>query len=67
MKATLSTGEIITGKTVKDIVSALNKMLRVSGPRGLIACTDTGTEIVVSLYDGESYVKTAAGRVIYRS
>ena len=61
MRATITTtGETITGKTVADIQSKLNAMLRVDGPRGLTATTDGGTEIHVELYDGQDYVRRAA-------
>jgi hypothetical protein len=61
MKATIqSTGEAIKGKNIQEIRSQLNSMLRVDGPRGLTAITDSGTEIHVELYEGQDYVRRAA-------
>jgi len=58
--------EQLTGKNISDIRSQLNSMLRVEGPRGLIAVTDSGTEIAVSLFEGQDYVRTADGRELNR-
>ena len=65
MKATIkSTGETISGKTLKEIKSKLNTMLKVEGPRGLTAVTENGAEIHVELYEGQDYIKAADGRII---
>ncbi len=59
-----STGETINGKTLKEIKSKMNGMLKVEGPRGLTATAENGAEIHVELYDGQDYIKTADGRII---
>lgn len=65
--ATISyTNQTISGKTLMSIYQQLNGMLRVDGPRGLIAITQNGAEICASLYPGEGYIKAADGRVIFR-
>jgi len=65
MKATIkSTGETSSGKTLKEIKSKLNAMLKVEGPRGLTAVTENGAEIHVELYEGQDYIKAADGRII---
>ncbi len=50
----------LTGPTLDDIRRQMNQMLDVAGPRGLLARTDNGGEIAVSLYDGQDYIKTPA-------
>ena len=65
MNATIkTTGETISGKTLKEIKSKMNAMLNVDGPRGLTAVTDNDAEIHVELYEGQDYIKTASGRII---
>jgi hypothetical protein len=65
MNATIkTTGETISGKTLKEIKSKMNAMLKVEGPRGLTAVTENGAEIHVELYEGQDYIKAADGRVI---
>lgn len=65
MKATINTtGETISGKTLKEIKSKMNSMLKVEGPRGLTATAENGAEIHVELYEGQDYIKTADGRYI---
>ena len=51
-------------KNLKDLRSQLNSMLSVSGPRGLTAITETGTEVHVGLYEGQDYTRTKDGRLI---
>jgi hypothetical protein len=61
MNATITTtGEIVTGKTIEEIRRKMNSMLKIDGPQGLTAITDTGTEIHVELYDGQDYIRKAA-------
>lgn len=60
------TTEQLTGRNIGDIRSQINSRLRVDGPRGLTAITETGTEIRVDLYEGGDYVRTADGREIKR-
>jgi len=68
MKATIrSTGATIEAATLKAIRSTLNSMLRIGGPRGLTADTDTGAVIHVELYDSQDYIMAADGRTIYHS
>lgn len=65
MNATIkTTGEAISGKTLKEIKSKLNAMLKVEGPRGLTAVTENGAEVHVELYEGQDYIKAADGRII---
>lgn len=64
MKATLTNNEIITGKTLQEIRSKMNAMLRVDGPRALTASTDTGATIHVELYENQDYITLANGRRI---
>lgn len=65
MNATIkTTGETISGKTLKEIKSKMNAMLKVEGPRGLTATTENGAEIHVELYEGQDYIKAADGRII---
>ena len=65
MNATIkTTGETISGKTLKEIKSKLNAMLKVEGPRGLTAVTENGAEVHVELYEGQDYIKAADGRII---
>lgn len=65
MTATISTtGQKLNGKTLKDIRSQMNAMLKVEGPRGLTAVTENGTEIHVELYEGQDYIRAANGRTI---
>jgi len=65
MKATIrSTGETVSGKSLRDIQRKMMRMLRIDGPRGLTAKTEDGAEIHTELYDGQDYIKTASGRVI---
>ena len=65
MNATIkTTGETISGKTLKEIKSKLNAMLGIDGPRGLTAIVDNGAEVHVELYEGQDYIKTASGRII---
>lgn len=67
MKATInSTGQVVTGKNLDDIRRQLNGMLSVSGPRGLTATTETGTEIHVELHEGQDYIRTTSGRELKR-
>jgi hypothetical protein len=54
----------INGKTLKDIRSKMNEMLKVEGPRGLTATTENGAEIHVELYEGQDYIRTAGGKII---
>jgi len=66
MKATIEwNNTTITGKNLNDLRQQMNGMLAVEGPRALSAVTDNGTEIVASLYTGESYIRTADGRTLY--
>jgi len=67
MKATLSTGETVTGKTLKEIKQKMGAMLRVEGPRGLDAEVDNGAEIHVEMYDGQDRIWDKLGRLIYRN
>lgn len=60
MNATLKNGTVINGKSIKEIRSKMNAMLKIEGPRGLTATTDSGTEIHVELYDGKDYIRKAA-------
>ncbi len=53
----------ITGKTIKEIRSKMNGMLR-DGRQAMTATTNTGTIIHVELWDGQDYIKTANGRII---
>jgi len=63
MKATIKgTGETVEGRTNQEIRNKLNRMLKVSGPRGLTAITDRGTEIHVELYEGQDYIRTKSGK-----
>jgi hypothetical protein len=65
MKATIkTTGETVTGRTLKEIKRKMNGMLSVDGARGLTASVDTGAEIHVELYEGQDYMITANGRFI---
>jgi hypothetical protein len=65
MNATIkTTGETISGKTLKEVKSKLNAMLKVEGPRGLTAVTENGAEVHVELYEGQDYIKAADGRII---
>lgn len=65
MKATLTnTNEIITGKTMQEIRSKMNAMLRVDGPRALTANTDTGAIMHVELHENQDYITLANGRRI---
>ena len=65
MNATIkTTGETISGKTLREIKSKLNAMLGIDGPRGLTAIVDNGAEVHVELYEGQDYIKTAGGRII---
>lgn len=64
MNATITTtGQEISGKTIKDIRGQLMRMLKIDGPRGLTAVTDSGTEIHVELYDGQDYIRRAASEL----
>lgn len=58
------TNETVNGKTLKDIRSKMNGMLKVEGPRGLTATAENGAEIHVSLYEGQDYIRTANGKII---
>jgi len=51
-------------KNLSDLRRQLNSMLSVSGPRGLTAITETGTEVHVELYEGKDYIRTKDGRLI---
>lgn len=62
----IDTNQTISGKTLMSIYQQLNGMLRVDGPRGLTAITQTGAEIHTELYAGQGYIKAADGRVIFR-
>lgn len=65
MKATINTtGEKISGKTLNEIRSKMNAMLKIEGPRGLTATTQNGTEIHVELYEGQDYIRTRNGKTI---
>jgi len=65
MKATIQlTNEVITGKTLKDIKRKMDAMLKVGGPCGLTAITETGTEIHTELYEGQDYILDRNGRAI---
>lgn len=60
MKATITTtghAQTITGRTNQEIKKKLNAMLKIGGPRGLTAITETGTTIHVELYEGQDYIK----------
>jgi hypothetical protein len=68
MNATIqTTGETISGKTLKEIKTKMCGMLKVEGPRGLTAITEDGAEIHVELYEGQDYIKAADGRIIFRN
>jgi hypothetical protein len=56
--------ETVNGKTLKDIRSKMNGMLKVEGPRGLTATAENGAEIHVELYEGQDYIRTADGKII---
>lgn len=65
MKATIqSTNQVITGKTLKDIKRQMDAMLKVDGPRGLTAITETGATIHTELYEGQDYILDKNGRRI---
>lgn len=57
----------ISGSTLHDLRRQLSAMLKVEGPRGLTATTDTGATIHVELYEGKDYIKLANGRMYYHS
>lgn len=48
--------------THKAAQDRLDKMLRVSGPRGLAAMTATGAVVVASLYEGQDFILPAPKR-----
>lgn len=61
MNATItSTKEVISGRTLKEIRSKMNAMLKVEGPQALTAICESGTEIHVELFDDQDYVRKAA-------
>lgn len=67
MRATInSTGQTIEGANIRDLQKQINGMLSVSGPQGLTATTEGGTEIHAELFEGQDYVRTASGRQLKR-
>jgi hypothetical protein len=70
--ATIMDGEIETAETLTDrsltgIYRQMCAMLSVGGPRALRARTAHGAEIICSLYEGQSSIISANGRVIFKS
>ena len=63
----IETGETLTGRTLTEIYRQMCKMLSVGGPRALHARTAHGAEIICSLYEGQSSIISANGRVIFKS
>jgi hypothetical protein len=63
----VETGEKITGTTLIGIYKQMRAMLDIGGPRGMHARTAHGAEIICSLYDGQSSIISANGRVIFKS
>lgn len=67
MDGGIETTETLTGRTLAEIYRQMCAMLSVDGPRGLHARTTQGAEIVCSLYEGQSSIISANGRVIFKS
>jgi len=63
----IATAETVTGKTLIGIYKQMCAMLGVDGPRGMHARTAQGAEIICSLYEGQSSIISANGRVIFKS
>ena len=59
--------ETLTDRTLTGIYRQMRAMLSVAGPRGMHARTAQGAEIICSLYDGQSSIISANGRVIFKS
>ena len=71
MKATImddgiETAKTLTGKTLIGIYKQMRAMLDIAGPRALHARTAQGAEIICSLYEGQSSIISANGRVIFK-
>ena len=63
----IETAETLTGRTLADIYRQMCAMLSIAGPRGLHARTTQGAEIICSLYEGQSSIISANGRVLFKS
>ena len=63
----IETTKTLTDKTLTGIYRQMCAMLSVAGPRALRARTAHGAEIVCSLYEGQSSIISADGRVIFKS
>jgi hypothetical protein len=63
----VETGEKITGRSLTEIYRQMCAMLSVGGPRGMHARTAQGAEIICSLYEGQSSIISANGRVLFKS
>ena len=67
MDGGIETGETLTDKSLAGIYRQMCRMLSIGGPRGLHARTAQGAEIICSLYEGQSSIISANGRVIFKS
>ncbi len=63
----IETGETLTDRTLSGIYRQMCAMLSVGGPRALRARTAHGAEVICSLYEGQSSIISADGRVIFKS
>jgi hypothetical protein len=63
----IETTKTLTDRTLTGIYRQMCAMLSVAGPRGLHARTAHGAEIICSLYEGQSSIISANGRVIFKS
>ena len=63
----IETAETLTDRTLTGIYRQMCAMLDIAGPRALHARTAHGAEIICSLYDGQSSIISANGRVIFKS
>ena len=62
----IETAETLTDRTLTGIYRQMCAMLDVGGPRALHARTAQGAEIICSLYEGQSAIISANGRVIFK-